>query len=122
MTHIDLLSPSLEWSPPYDWTAPQRPKERTIRDAWESLREQLGEHLVGIVPVCTAEGKVYGMTEWFLPTLAELLDDAHAVAFLRCLEAEASADKIRRLLRQLLEAGKQVAAILWKAYSRPSAR
>src|SRR5207248_8590880 len=33
LTHIDLLSPSLEWSPPYNWRQPTRPKERSIHDA-----------------------------------------------------------------------------------------
>jgi hypothetical protein len=111
MTHIDLLSPSLEWAPPYDWVEPKRPKEHSIHDAWEALREQLGDRLVGIVPLCTEAGKVYGLDEWFLPTLAELLDEARAVAFLRCLRAEANAGKVRKVFRQLIEAGTHVARI-----------
>src|SRR5262249_51244040 len=27
LTHIDLLTPAMEWAPPYDWTEPRRPKE-----------------------------------------------------------------------------------------------
>jgi predicted GTPase len=116
MTHIDLLSPAMEWDPPYDWEAPRRPKEQQIRDAWNALRQQLGTYLVGIVPVCTAPGKVYGIEEWFLPTLAELLDEAHAVALLRCLRAEADVGKVRRVLQQLLAAGKQAAQVILETY------
>src|SRR5262249_37786478 len=82
LTHIDLLSPSMEWSPPYDWQNPTRPKEKQIAEAVETVHEQLGDLLAGVVPVCTAEGKVYGIQEWFLPVMAELLDEAHAVALL----------------------------------------
>jgi predicted GTPase len=112
MTHIDLLSPAMEWAPPYDWTQPHRPKEEEIKQAWTALREQLGEYLVGIVPLCTAPGKVYGMEEWFWPTAMELLDEAHAVALLRAIRAEANTDKVRRVFHQLLQAGQKVAQIL----------
>src|SRR5579884_2474360 len=33
MSHIDLLSPSMEWHPPYDWAQPKRPKEQSIQEA-----------------------------------------------------------------------------------------
>jgi hypothetical protein len=115
MTHIDLLSPAMEWSPPYNWIHPERAKEHQIRQAWDSLKEQLGDYLVGIVPLCTERGKVYGMNEWFLPTLTELLDEAHAVALLRCIRAESDAGKVRRVFEQLLRAGQQAGLALWQA-------
>lgn len=106
MTHIDLLSPAMEWAPPYDWQHPLRPKEVQIHQAMEAVREQLGSYLAGIIPVCTAPGKILGCQEWLLPALAELLDDAHAVAFLRCLKSEADEGKMRKVLQQLLASGK----------------
>jgi hypothetical protein len=114
MTHIDLLSPALEWSPPYDWVEPQRPKEHQIRQAWHAAREQLGDYLVGIVPVCTAPEKVYGIEEWFWPTLAELLGEARSVALLRRLKAEANTEKVRKVIRQLMTSGKEAVKILLK--------
>jgi 50S ribosomal subunit-associated GTPase HflX len=30
LTHIDLLSPAMEWAPPYDWQEPKRAKEKHI--------------------------------------------------------------------------------------------
>src|SRR5262249_30050866 len=112
---IDLLSPAMEWAPPYDWQQPVRPKEEQIQQAHATVREQLSPYLVGCVPVCTAPGKVYGIEEWFLPTVVELLDEARGVALLRCLRAEADTGKVRRILRQLLSAGRHLGAQLWQA-------
>src|SRR5205085_6884619 len=97
LTHIDLLSPSLEWAPPYDWQEPKRPKEQQIAQAVAAVREQLGAHIAGVVPACTAPNKVHGIDEWLLPAFTALLDDAHAVAFLRCLRAEANTAKARQV-------------------------
>ncbi len=108
VTHIDLLSPSLEWAPPYDWENPRRPKEEQMRQALDAVHEQLGSYLAAAVPVCTAEGRVYGIEEWFLPTLAELLGEARAVALLRCLRAEADTGKVTKVFQQLLTVGGQV--------------
>lgn len=113
LTHIDLLSPSMEWAPPYHWPEPTRPKEHSIKEAWETVREQLGPYLVGIVPVCTAAGKVHGIEEWFLPTLAELMDEAHAVALLRVLRAEADTGKVKKVFHQLVSAGREAAQVVW---------
>jgi predicted GTPase len=117
LTHIDLLSPSLEWDPPYNWQQPRRVKEQQIDQAVAAVREQLGDFLVGVVPMCTAAGKVYGVQEWLLPALTELLDQAHAVAFLRCLKAEADTGKVRKVFDQLLGAARGLVKILWSGTS-----
>jgi predicted GTPase len=115
MTHIDLLSPAMEWAPPYHWQRPERTKERQIQEAHATVREQLGQYLVGCVPVCSAPGKIYGIEEWFLPTVLELLDEAQGVALLRCLRAEADAGKVRKIFQQLLAVGRQLGYQLWQA-------
>ena len=112
MTHIDLLSPAMEWLPPYNWTQPVRTKELQVHAAWNALREQLGEYLVAIVPVCVAVGKVYGIEEALLPTLLGFLEEARAVAMLRCLRAEANTGNARKVVQQLLDAGLQAAKVL----------
>ncbi|MFL5245850.1 MAG: GTPase [Gemmataceae bacterium] len=118
LSHIDLLSPAMEWSPPYDWCNPTRPKEQHIQDALASLRGQLEGFLAAEVPVCTAPGKVYGIEEYFLPALAALLDEVHAIAFLRCLKAEINAQKMQRVFYQLLQAGKGLARVAWSQLSK----
>jgi predicted GTPase len=114
LTHIDLLSPQMEWAPPYHLQKPTRLKEKQIRGAVDAVNDQLGKWLAAVVPVCAASGKEYGIEEWFLPALADLLDQAHAVAFLRCLRAEVDTGKVRKVFHQLLAAGKEVIKVLWE--------
>jgi hypothetical protein len=108
LTHIDLLSPVLDWTPPYHWIAPLRPKEKSIQEAVVAAKEQFGSRLIDIVPACAAEGKVYGVSDWLIPRAVESLDEARAVSLLRCLYAEADTGKIRKVLSQLLQASKQL--------------
>jgi hypothetical protein len=121
VTHIDLLSPAMEWSPPYNWQNPQRPKEENIKQAVLAVREQLGSFLTGAVPVCASAGRVYGVDQFFLPVLAELLGEARGVGLLRCLKAEADADKVRRVFDQLLHVGDQLLKVWWQSYHKQKA-
>jgi small GTP-binding protein len=114
MTHIDLLSPALEWNPPYNWQQPKRLKEKQIDQAMETLREQLGDHLAAVVPVCTQPEKIYGIQEWLLPALSDLLDEAHAVALLRCLRREMDTGQVKKVFQQFLTAGKEAVRIWWQ--------
>ena len=118
LTHMDLLSPQMEWAPPYNLSKPARTKEKQIEQAIAAVREQLGPFLVGVVPVCVAPAKIYGLEEWFLPVLAEILDQARAVAFLRCLKAEADRGKARKVFHQLVAVGKGLIQILGETKSR----
>jgi predicted GTPase len=118
VTHIDLLSPAMEWSLPYDWQHPTRPKEFNIRDALATVRDQLGDKVSAVVPVCAAPGKVYGVEEWLLPALVGRLDEVHGVALLRCLRAEANKERIRKVFRQLLATSKEAARLAWEAFGK----
>jgi predicted GTPase len=119
VTHVDLLSPALEWAPPYDWQRPKRPKEQNIHDAVAAVRQALGEFVSGVVPVCTAAGKVYGIDEWLLPAVAERLDEAHGVALLRCLRAEVDTGKVRKVFHQLLAVAREAARVAWQKMHGP---
>lgn len=114
MTHVDLLMPAIEWSPPYNWREPQRTKEAQIQQAIKAASEQLGDRLSNMVPVCAAAGRVYGVDEEILPAVATRLGEARAVALLRCLKAEADAEKVRKLFRQLFNFGVEAARIVWQ--------
>jgi hypothetical protein len=119
VTHIDLLSPAMEWAPPYDWQNPTRPKEQQIAQAVAAVHEQLGPFLHGVVPVCTSEGRVYGVNEYLLPAITNLVDEAHGVALLRVLRAEFDAVKVRKVFHQLLAAGKPLAKLVWQTLTQP---
>lgn len=113
MTHVDLLSPAMDWSPPYDWRKGNRPKESNIREAMEAMRQQLGEHLDGAAPVCTASGKLYGLDQDLIPALVVQLDEARGVAFVRTVKAEADRDRISRIVEQAWALGNEAAGTVW---------
>lgn len=118
VTHVDLLSPALEWAPPYDWRRGVRTKEENIREALAAVWTQVGDFAVGVVPVCTAAGKEYGIEEELLPAIAGQLDEARGVALLRCLRAEIDEAKIRKVFHQLLAVAGEAARIMWDILPR----
>jgi uncharacterized protein len=111
VTHVDLLTPAMEWSPPYDWAAGTRPKEKSMRDAVAAVREAF-PNVPGVIPVVAAEGRTWNVQEQLLPAIVELLGEAKAVALLRCLHNEADDGKVRKVFTQLWEAGKKIAGLL----------
>ncbi len=112
VNQVDLLSPKAEWAPPYDWVGGKRPKEANIRECVAAVKEQLGDRVEGVVPVCGRPGETWGISEALVPALALQLDEARGSAVLRAFDAEASADQIKRIGRQLLAGGKQALNIL----------
>ncbi|HEY3789292.1 MAG TPA: GTPase [Urbifossiella sp.] len=118
VNQIDLLSPKAEWAPPYDWQTGTRPKEATIRDCLTAVKEQLGERVVEIVPVCARQGESFGIVEGLVPTIAAQLDEARGSAVLRAFHAEGHADQFKRLGKQLVEGGKKALGILWENWKK----
>ncbi len=114
LSHIDALSPAMEWNPPYDWKMGRRSKEESIREAVTAAREQFAKGVIDAVPVCTALDRGYGVQDELLPTLANQLDDARGVQFLRVLHAEDAADKTRKVIGQALNAGKEALKLIWQ--------
>jgi predicted GTPase len=111
LTHIDGLSPVMEWSPPYDWSNPQRPKEHSLHEALVWNQQQFETALQTIIPVCldeTVAGGVYGVQEWLVPTLCTTLDDAHARALLRGLHDGIADRRLQELLMQCRTAAGQL--------------
>jgi len=119
VTHIDLLTPAMEWSPPYNWKQPTRTKEQHIAKAVEEVQKQLGEYLTAIIPVCTTPGKVFGVEEGVLPVIAARLEEAQAVSLLRLLKGENDAGKLRKVYEQTLAAGKLLFGVVWDQVMRP---
>ena len=65
------------------------------------------------IPYLTHEGKIYGIDEWLVPALVELLGEARGVAMLRCLKSEADTGKVRKIFAQVLQVGQQVLRV-WR--------
>jgi small GTP-binding protein len=110
LNKIDGLSPVMEWSPPYDWHSPVRPKERTIAAAVQYARELFSADAVEFVPVCAdhEHGRATGIAEDLLPAMARHLDTARVAALLRGLHTTFDKQKIRQVLGQVVEAGKEL--------------
>ena len=86
--------------------------------ALAAVRQQFGDLIGAAVPVCTAPGKEFGLAEALLPAVALKLDEAHGVALLRCLKAEADAGKVRKVMHQLLNGGQEAARLAWQMLSK----
>lgn len=110
VSKIDGLSPVMEWSPPYDWSRPSRPKEVTIREAIDYARQAVGDGLATVVPVCTdrERGRVYGIEEWLLPTISLQLDEARACSLVRSLHHDHDRMKAWRVFSQLIASGRRI--------------
>lgn len=119
MTHIDQLSPVLEWSPPYDgWRRADspRPKEQSIRAAVEFNRGQLEPFIVDVVPVCCDPARRYGVDDELFPEIVALLDEARGVLLVRTLHRSETGGEIIRSLRQARALG---LGLLRSALHRP---
>lgn len=108
LTHIDLLKPAMNWSPPYNWREPQQTKEESIRDAVDHVRGEFGPAVVAAVPVCSdvAGGRGYGLREWLAPAIIEALKEARACNALRHFHEDLDTGKFSRVLNQVWNIGK----------------
>jgi predicted GTPase len=114
LTHVDHLSPSLEWDPPYPgWVEPKpkRAKEQSMRELVVHMRQLLGSRVDGIVPVCTdvERDHVYGVTEWVVPALLNLLPQARGKQLLDVLFDQRDRGRVSQLTRQLWNAATTLA-------------
>ncbi len=107
LTHIDLLRPVLEWSPPYDWREPTREKERTIAEAVEYVKQLFPGSFVDYIAICAdaARKRTWGVLEELVPALTALLNDAQSAALLRAFEQELDQSQMRTLLKQVQRMG-----------------
>lgn len=127
LTHVDLLSPLMEWSPPYDWQEGDRLKEVSIREAVKYNAEQFSETLAGVIPICAdvARGREFGVEEFLLPAITPLLDNARASAVLRSLHQDVNKDRVQRVVKQFWNAGKTLVQAgipdleQWLKYKKP---
>ena len=118
VSHIDLLSPKAEWNPPYDWKNGTRPKEQNIRECVGVVKEQLGERVTDIAPVCGREGERFGIVEGLIPAMVSHLDSARGTAVLKAFDAETSSGQYEKIGAQVIEGGKAVLNILRDVFKK----
>jgi predicted GTPase len=107
LTHIDLLRPVLEWSPPYDWREPNREKERSIAEAIDYIKQLFPGAFVDVIAVCAdaARKRSWGVIEELVPTLTTMLNEAQSTALLRAFEQELDQGQMKTLLKQVQRVG-----------------
>ncbi len=104
LTHIDLLRPVREWSPPYDWRNPTQPKEEAIAAAVQYVNELLGESIAGYACVYTGETHPAdsSVVDEVVPQLIERLNHGHAAALLKAFYQHLSRERFAKLSRQVI--------------------
>ncbi len=110
LTHVDLLRPVLEWSPPYEWREPTRPKEQAMHDAVGYVRELFGSSLATWSRSAPTRRKTatWGILEELIPALISILDEAQSAALLQTYEQDLDRDRVKTLLKQLQRFGMEV--------------
>lgn len=106
VTHIDMLRPLNEWSPPYDLEHAATPKARNILDALTAVSTDLNVPLEHVIPVCLYPGRIYNVEEALIPAMLTSLPEAEQVRCLRCWRNFHEAEYWRRLLLQSINAGR----------------
>jgi predicted GTPase len=107
LTHIDLLRPVLEWSPPYEWREPTKEKEKSIDEAIRYVDQLFPGSFVNLIPVCAdaARKRSWGIVEELIPALTAILNEAQSAALLRAFERELDQGQIKTLLKQVQRMG-----------------
>ena len=110
LTHIDVLRPRREWTPPYNIVSPDSAKAHTIRDAMHAVSIDLRLPQELIVPVCLLPERLYNVEEALVPLLIQVLPDAKRTLLLRSLKTLRQQEAWELLGRQARTAGR----LLWQ--------
>ncbi len=110
LNKIDGLSPVMEWSPPYHWRKPVRPKEKNIAAAVEYAREVFGAQAKAVIPTCCdrQHNRLFGIETDLVPAMAEHLDHARAASLLRELRRSIDQNRFSQVAGQVWEIGKKI--------------
>jgi predicted GTPase len=115
LTHVDLLRPFAEWSPPYDLAERASEKARQIAAAVECVATDLDVDSERVIPLCLAPERLYNVEESFVPAIIECLPEATRAKALRCLGAQQNEERWLLVWRQTLAAGRVLRAKLSRA-------
>ena len=81
LTHIDVLRPRREWTPPYNIVSADSTKAQSIRGALHAVSTELHLPPELMVPVCLLPERLYNVEEALVPLLVQALPDAKRDAF-----------------------------------------
>ena len=121
LTHIDVLRPHREWTPPYNIVSPDSTKAQSIRGALHAVSTDLRLPPELIVPVCLLPERLYNVEEALVPLLVQVLPDAKRTLLLRSLKTLRQQEAWELLGHQARAAGRLLATqreVLKKALER----
>lgn len=103
VTHIDLLRPVQEWTPPYNWRSPQTNKERSIQNTVAYYRELFGSGVVDYVPICLSDNKAVdpGPMQELLEMITAEVSHGQAVALVRAYYDQFQKGRFEKVVDQL---------------------
>jgi uncharacterized protein len=110
LTHIDLLRPVREWSPPYDWRTPTQLKEESIAAAAAYAREVFGDSICDVACVYVGQEHPVGtnVADELVPLLLAHLGDGQSAAVLKAFYKRLSEQRFQQLRQQAVGLVKQV--------------
>ncbi|MBU1628230.1 hypothetical protein KKB18_12755, partial [bacterium] len=111
---IDLLRPVNDWNPPFNLDEPSTLKEKSISSMVEVVSKELGEAIIGVVPVCLLDEQLYNVTETLIPIIYSLLPEAKRVLLVRVMKDIKHSENLKLLFRQAIKSGKLVIDFLGK--------
>jgi predicted GTPase len=106
LTHIDVLRPRREWTPPYNIVSPDSTKAQAIGGALQAVSTDLRLPPELIVPVCLLPERLYNVEEALVPLLVQVLPDAKRTLLLRSLKTLRQQEEWELLGRQARTAGR----------------
>ena len=111
VTHIDRLRPFAEWDPPYDVTAGEVGKARSIRDAMTAIADDLGFDVSDLVPVMVSAGAPAYNVDLVWARLAGALTAAQSAQLLRSIGDAEGGLRLKQVLRQAVKGGRLAAGL-----------
>jgi predicted GTPase len=105
LTHIDMLRPRREWTPPYNIVSPDTAKAHAICGALQTVATELQLPPELIMPVCLLPERLYNVEEALVPLLIQVLPDAKRVLLLRSLKSLRQQEEWELLGRQARATG-----------------
>jgi predicted GTPase len=111
LTHIDLLRPVREWSPPYDWRNPHELKEESIAAAVDYVRELFGDRIADYACVHTDSDSAdaTSVADEVVPVLLEHIPHGKSAAVLKAFYRKLGQQRLQQLTRQVIGLAKAAA-------------
>ena len=116
VTHIDELTPALEWTPPYDLLRADRPKARRIREAIDHVGDVLHIDPDRIVPVSVREIEAAYNLDLLWNLIVKNLGEARFAKLDRHLQ-DATGFSVAQNLSRCAAAGRWAANAVWRGGS-----